>query len=54
MMKKLTLATAAFLAATAATAQETPLWVRGTAISPDGNTIAFTYKGDIYTVPATG
>lgn len=31
-----------------------PLWLRNTAISPDGKTIAFTYKGDIYTVPTTG
>lgn len=29
-------------------------WLRNTAISPDGNTIAFTYKGDIFTVPVTG
>lgn len=32
----------------------TPLWLRSAAISPDGQTIAFTYKGDIYTVPAAG
>ena len=32
----------------------TPLWLRGTSISPDGSTIAFTYKGDIYTVPSRG
>ncbi len=31
-----------------------PLWLRNTALSPDGKTIAFTYKGHIYTVPATG
>ncbi len=35
-------------------AAETPLWLRNTALSPDGSTIAFTYKGDIYTVPAKG
>ncbi|MBE9467907.1 MAG: PD40 domain-containing protein [Bacteroidetes bacterium] len=33
---------------------ETPLWLRYSAISPDGNTVAFTYKGDIYTVPVSG
>ncbi|MDE6331695.1 MAG: peptidase S41, partial [Muribaculaceae bacterium] len=33
---------------------EAPLWLRNSAISPDGRTVAFTYKGDIYTVPATG
>lgn len=33
---------------------EEPLWLRYTAISPDGATIAFTYKGDIFTVPTAG
>lgn len=32
----------------------TPLWLRNPAISPDGKSIAFTFKGDIYTVPTTG
>lgn len=31
-----------------------PLWLRNVAISPDGTTIAFTYKGNIFTVPAKG
>ncbi len=31
-----------------------PLWMRYPAISPDGNTIAFEYQGDIYTVPSSG
>lgn len=31
-----------------------PLWLRYPAISPDGNTIVFGYKGDLYSVPATG
>jgi Tol biopolymer transport system component/C-terminal processing protease CtpA/Prc len=31
-----------------------PLWLRYPAISPDGSQIAFSYKGDIYTVPAAG
>ena len=35
-------------------AQEKPLWMRFCAISPDGQQIAFSYKGDIYTVAATG
>lgn len=39
---------------TPANAQENPLWMRHSAISPDGTTIAFTYKGDIFTVPVTG
>jgi len=29
-------------------------WMRYPAISPDGKTIVFTYKGDLYRVPATG
>ena len=32
----------------------TPLWMRDVKISPDGQTIAFTYMGDIWTVPAKG
>ena len=35
-------------------ADDDPLWLRYPAISPDGRTIAFTYKGDIYSVPAVG
>lgn len=33
---------------------ETPLWLRDVKISPDGSQIAFTYKGDIWTVPSAG
>ena len=29
-------------------------WIRYSSISPDGKSIAFTFKGDIYIVPATG
>lgn len=35
-------------------AQENPKWMRHAAISPDGKQIAFTYKGDIYTVSTNG
>lgn len=35
-------------------AQIDSLWLRYPAISPDGSTIAFSYKGDIYTVPSNG
>lgn len=35
-------------------AQTTPNWMRYSSISPDGKTIAFTYMGDIYSVPASG
>lgn len=38
----------------ALSAQENPLWMRYCAISPDGNTIAFAYKGDLFTVPTNG
>lgn len=32
----------------------TPLWLRDVKISPDGSEIAFTYRGDIWKVAATG
>lgn len=48
----LTAMTAALSAATQAAGA--PRWLRNTAISPDGRTIAFTYGGDIFTVPSTG
>jgi len=35
-------------------AQVTPKWVRSAAISPDGQQIVFTYKGDLYKVNSTG
>lgn len=41
-------------AATISGSAVTPLWLRDVKISPDGKQIAFTYKGDIYTVAATG
>ena len=53
MRKLLTLAAVAALAATQAQAV-TPLWMRYAAISPNGQEIAFCYKGDIYKVPVTG
>jgi tricorn protease len=34
--------------------QDNPLWMRYPAISPDGKTILFEYKGDVYSVPSTG
>lgn len=37
-----------------AEADDPPLWLRYPAISPDGRTLAFNYRGRIYTVPAEG
>ncbi len=37
-----------------ALASESPRWLLDAAISPDGSTIAFSYKGDIFTVPTNG
>lgn len=36
------------------TAQVTPQWARYPSISPDGNRIVFTYKGDLYSVSSSG
>lgn len=33
---------------------QSPLWLRYPSISPDGSTIAFNYKGDIYLIDAKG
>lgn len=51
-MKKLILAAA--LAAPVSLSAITPMWLRDVKISPDGTAIAFTYKGDIWTVPSAG
>ena len=54
-MKKSLLTLSAFLMlAASASAQDSPLWLRRNAISPDGTQIAFTYKGDIYLVGSEG
>ena len=52
-MKK-TLIFAALSLSLSVAAQTNPLWMRHTSISPDGQTIAFSYKGDVFTVPASG
>lgn len=54
MKKSLATIIAALSAVSGAFAAEAPLWLRNTAISPDGATIAFTYRGDIFTVPVGG
>ena len=53
-MKKALLSVLLVAGCLTATAQERPLWMRYSAISPDGKTIAFSYQGDIFSVPATG
>ena len=53
-MKKLFLSAALLAASLASQAQQSPLWMRYPAISPDGKTIVFSYKGDLYSVPSTG
>src|SRR5688572_31989162 len=51
---------AALIAASAALGQSPSAsatgasWMRYPAISPDGKTIVFTYKGDLYRVPSSG
>lgn len=52
-MKKLVILSLAFIAF-ALNAQDDPQWIRYQTISPDGQTIAFTYMGDLYTVPTRG
>jgi tricorn protease len=54
-------ATAALLVSAATAAAQAPStspegasWMRYPAISPDGRTLVFTYKGDLYTVPSAG
>lgn len=58
-MKKLCIGLACGLASLApmtiqAAANITPMWLRDVMISPDGQQIAFCYKGDIYTVSVNG
>src|ERR1700743_1233350 len=54
ILRKTFMAVMACLFFVTAHAQENPLWMRYPAISPDGQTILFSYKGDIYSVPSGG
>lgn len=53
-MKKLLAFSFLILFVSISFAQENPLWMRYPAISPDGNTIVFGYKGDLYKVSSKG
>jgi hypothetical protein len=53
-MKLLTIISLWFITPLLASAQTGPTWLRYPAISPDGKTIVFTFKGDLYTVPSEG
>jgi Tol biopolymer transport system component/C-terminal processing protease CtpA/Prc len=53
-MKKLLTFSLGLIMQTQLFAQEKPQWMRYPSISPDGSTIAFTYKGDLYRVASTG
>ena len=53
-MKKILFVLFTAFAAYQSSAQLNPGWLRYSAISPDGKTIVFTYKGDLYRVPAAG
>ncbi|MCX6207356.1 MAG: S41 family peptidase [Bacteroidetes bacterium] len=52
-MKK-TILLYAFVLCNLLVANAQPNWLRYSAISPDGKTVAFTYKGDLYRVPSSG
>lgn len=43
-----------FMSCLSAFAQNTPSWLRYPSISPDGKTVVFTYKGDLWKVSAEG
>ena len=53
-MKRVFTIFAAAILSVAVFAQDNPLWLRKSAISPDGQTLAFSYQGDIFTVPSAG
>src|SRR5215471_356924 len=53
-MRKYLLAAAIITISMVATARQTPLWLRYPAISPDGKSIVFSYKGDLYKVASEG
>jgi Tol biopolymer transport system component len=53
-MKKIFFLLLAAFAGLHALSQVNPGWLRYSAISPDGKTVVFTYKGDLYRVASSG
>ena len=53
-MRKMYLCLLASCFALLSYAQNSPLWLRHSALSPEGSEIAFTYKGDIFIVSSQG
>jgi Tol biopolymer transport system component/C-terminal processing protease CtpA/Prc len=53
-MKKVFSAVVGLVISVQLMAQSNPLWLRYPSISPDGQTIVFTYKGDLFLIPTTG
>ena len=45
---------AGMLCGSAAMAQDAARWIRKSCISPDGSSIAFSWQGEIFTVPVEG
>lgn len=54
MIKKILSLVTASAISTLLFAQNDPTWLRYPSISPDGKTIVFTYKGDLYKVESSG
>ncbi|HKK77501.1 MAG TPA: S41 family peptidase [Saprospiraceae bacterium] len=54
MYNKISLLLFSLLFSTILSAQVNPKWLRYSTISPDGEDIAFTYKGDLFRVPVEG
>jgi tricorn protease len=53
-MKKLLIAFFGLIVSIQINAQDNPLWLRYPAISPNGQKIVFTFKGDLFVVASTG
>ena len=54
MKSAISVALVVFACVAATANDQSPLWLRYPAISPDGQTLLFEYKGDIWSVPAAG